>query len=142
MVFVTSDGKIETLYAGQARVLAKGEEYELATSGDADAELLVCQGPDYEATCEHITQATQTNPVMTHSPKEAPSRDSRVDPEKAKKQAKMIKAARDKRRQPVPKKTVTNEMGEEVPAPSGTAPLAGQSVVGINPKPVGAGGYE
>lgn len=142
MLYVTSGGKIETLYAGQACALPKGTEYELATSGDTDVELLICQGPNYEETCEHITQATQTNPVMATVPKEAPSRDSRVSSEKAKKQAMLIKAAREKRRQPIPKKTVTNELGEEVPAPAGKAPLPGQTVTGVNPNPVGAGGYE
>jgi mannose-6-phosphate isomerase-like protein (cupin superfamily) len=141
MLFVTRDSQITTLYAGQAVVMEKGSEYELATSGDTDAELLVCQGANYAATVEQVTQPTKTNPVMTQGPKEAPSRDSRVDPERAKQTALMMKADRERRKQPVQKKTVVNELGQEVPAPSGKAPLPGQSVIGINPKPVGAGGY-
>lgn len=143
-MYLMRDGQIQTFYAGQAAVLPKGTEYELATSGDTDAELLICQGPQYEESVEHITQATETNPVMAQIPKEAPSRDTRVDPEKARQIAKKMQAdrvAREKKRQPVPKKTVTNELGEEVPPPSGQAPLAGQTVIGVNPKPVGAGGY-
>jgi len=140
-VFYTSDGQINQLHTGQAAVFPKGTEYELSTSGDTDAELLICQGAKYEESLEHITQSMKNNPLMTQVPKEAPSRDSRVDPDKGKKQAQMIAAARTKRRQPVPKKTVINELGEEVPAPHGKVPLPGQAVIGMNPKPVGAGGY-
>lgn len=145
MIFITKDQEIHTLHTGQAAALEKGTEYELATSGDTDAELLVCQGPKYEDSLERISQPTANNTRQINIPKEAPPRDARVNAEQSKKIAKQMQAEREDRirkRQPVPKKTVTNELGEEVPAPRGSAPLPGQAVTGVNPKPVGAGGYE
>jgi mannose-6-phosphate isomerase-like protein (cupin superfamily) len=144
-LYITCDNEIRTLYAGQAISLPKGTEYELATSGDMDVELLVCQGPSYEDTLEQITAPLASGPGLLNIPKEAPSREDRVDPEKSKRTAERIRADRKQRiesRKPVPKKTVTNELGQEVPPPSNQkAPLPGQQVTGANLKPVGAGGY-
>lgn len=144
MIFLTMDSQILTFQTGQAVVLPKGTKYELATSGDTDAELLICEGPNYSKTVEQITDPLSVV-VPTSLPQEAPLRSDRVDSERAKRAAEQMRAERKAqrdRRQPVATKTITNELGETVPAPSGKRqPLAGQQVLGTNPRPVGAGGY-
>jgi len=144
-LFVTRDTEIIALQNGQAMAFAKGEEYELSTSVDTDAELLVCQGPKYLDSIENLTNPLSNAVAVLPSPNAAPPRTERVDPSKAKEQAEKMKAeriAQRDKRNPVPGKKVQNELGEDVPPPSHRrAPLPGQTVTGASPMPVGAGGY-
>jgi mannose-6-phosphate isomerase-like protein (cupin superfamily) len=145
-LYVTVDGEIKTILTGQAYALLRDTEYELSSSGDTDVEVLICQNAGYEDTVEYITQPTATNPVMANtSPQELPPRNV-VSKEKAKRIAEDMKRQRDARteakKSPVKRGTVENELGEQVPPPvDKRIPLSGQQVVGVNPMPVGAGGY-
>lgn len=135
MVYITIDGQANEIQTGQGFAIPKGMVYELATTGTTDAEVLFCQGPDYEKNIEQVSKAVKTNTVnVVPEPKAAPVRTPRRKPQ-AQAAAEKIEAERARR---AAKKRQAAEPGtpkDERP------PLATQQVVGVNPSPVGAGGY-
>lgn len=136
MIYVTIDGQVNEIQTGQGFAIPKGTVYELATSGTTDAEVLFCQGPDYDKSIEQVSEAVKNNAVnVVPEPQAAPIvRTPRRKPQ-AQMAAERIEAQRAKR---AAKKQQVADPGtprDERP------PLATQQVVGVNPKPVGAGGY-
>lgn len=136
MVFVTIDGHANEIHTGQGFAIPKGTTYELATSGTTDAEVLFCQGPDYEKNIEQVSEAIKTNTVnVSPEPQAAPVvRTPRRKPQ-AQMAAERIEAQRAKRASKKQQAAMPGTPKDERP------PLATQQVVGVNPKPVGAGGY-
>lgn len=152
MVFLTIGSEVFELRAGSSYSFPKGVEYQLATSGDFDAEVIFCQGVDYEENIEQLTPPDLNAVTKTRLPTEPLPGPPRVDNGKAQEQAERIKARRAARE--VRKKLALQNSGgaEEAASPEaqvkktppprrGRAPLAAQQVVGVNPRPIGAGGY-
>lgn len=153
-LFLTIDGEIIELRAGMSGSIARGKEYEMATAGDTDAEVVFCQGPDYEGNVEVLSESTAINAVAKAifaeaSPQTMP-RGFRHS--KAQAQAEVILAqrrARQARRRPKqgmqPGMTAGQMAAAQAPVqrtpPPLRAPLPGQAVTGVNPQPVGAAGY-
>lgn len=130
MVFVTFGEETIQVQTGQGHALPKGVEYALATSGSSDAEILFCQGADYDKNATQISDPQKTSATAAApEPRAAPQREARSSQSAA--QAAKIEADRAERekvkRTPVGKK-------ERVP-------LSSQVVIGTNPRPIGAGGY-
>jgi mannose-6-phosphate isomerase-like protein (cupin superfamily) len=154
-LFVTVDKEIIELRSGMSISVARDKEYEMATSGDTDAEVILCQGPEYEDGIEVIAATAAVNAVSQAifaeaNPQAAP-RSMRSS--KAEAQAQILLAqrrARQARRRPnqqVPQPgaspgqiAAANAPVTRTPPPQ-RAPLPGQAVTGVNPMPVGAGGY-
>lgn len=139
-LFVLIDGQTPAeIRRNQSFSIPGGTEYELCTNATADAEVLFSQGSDYEEGVEVIEQPLEVNrEPLTELPKETEML-PRVDGEKAQATAAQIKQkrmARQKARNPAPKKNP-----DGTPAGQGRTPLAGQQVMGANPRPIGPGGY-
>lgn len=126
-LFVTSDGEINTVLTNQVCSLKSGTAYELASSGDSDVEMLVIQAKDYEKDLEKITEPNSKNSTPVVSVVERVVT-PKTNSEAAKIEAERIKSLRAERNNPVPKRPRRQ-------------PLPGQQVEGINPRPVGAGGF-
>lgn len=130
-LFVTSDGKIDSVLTNQVCSFPHGSEYEYASSGDSDVEILVIQGKDYEVDVEHVTVTSAINSQPAYPAAATKSVLPRVATDRAAAEASRLseeRAVRERNRNsrtPVPKRP----------------PLAGQQVVGVNPRPVGAGGF-
>lgn len=130
MVFVTVGEETTQVQTGQGHALPKGMEYALSTSGTGDAEVLFCQGSDYDKNVTQISEPQKISATaVAPEPKAAPQREPRSSQSAA--QAAKIeaeRAAREKvRRTPVGKKE--------------RSPLPSQVVTGVSPRPVGAAGY-
>jgi len=126
-MFVTMGGEVISVNTNQVCVFLPGMEYELASSGDSDVELLVSQSGGYEEGLIHITESSATNsrPLSRHLPSEPTATNARVSPDRAVAAAEQIRAGRTERRvKPVPRR----------------ASLPGQVIQGVNPRPVGAAG--
>jgi len=130
VVFVTIGEDTDQIQTGQGFSILKGTEYALATAGTTDAEVLLCQGTDYDQKVIQVSDPQKVSAIAVVSePVAAPQRESRSS--KSAEQAAKIESdrtAREKvRRTPVGRKE--------------RAPLASQTVTGVNPRPVGAAGY-
>lgn len=126
---MVNGGSAQELVSTQSIALGRGVAYEVATSGTEDAELIVCQGHDYSKDVEHITMPGSVTAIQkAASPVFAPQIVRRSESQ-AYHQAEIIGAAKESAR-----KTARTPY-------HGRAPLAGQQVVGLNPRPIGAGGF-
>jgi hypothetical protein len=128
-LFVTSNGETTKVVTNQVCSLQHGTEYELASSGDNDVEMLVVQGEGYEEDLVHISEATTGNAIPAMRQTYSLGTRSRASTERAQQTAEQLKSERDTlmrtRVSPVPKRP----------------PLPGQMVMGANPRPIGAGGF-
>jgi hypothetical protein len=150
-IFLTIDEKVISLKFGESYSLEAGVEYQIATSGSFDAEVILCQGPDYEESVEQISEPQAVNADMhLPLPSEIRPKQPLVDPSQAMMQAGIQQFHRERReaarRQAAARPATTSDgtttAGDVVrtPPPS-RAPLAGQAVQGTNLQPIGAGGY-
>ena len=161
-IFVTVGSEVFELTTGSSYAFPKGTEYQLSTAGDFDSEVVFCQGPDYEEMIEQLTPPDAVNvSTSIKLPDEIRSSLPKVDRDKAQMHAERIQAdrkARDHRRKQAlvdpsseesvaaPAEVATADEGDAPvkktpPPPRGHTPLSGQSVEGVNPRPIGAGGY-
>jgi mannose-6-phosphate isomerase-like protein (cupin superfamily) len=149
-LFATVDGEIAELRPGQSLSIARGQTYELATSGTDDAEVLFSQGSDYEKNVEVISEAGAANAqAVTIFAAEAPQRPPRSNSAKAMEHAQQLlqqRHIREARRRPNQQQQQQGQVpqapvGQKQTPPSKRPPLPGQAVTGVNPQPVGAGGY-
>lgn len=153
-IFLTISSEVVHLRAGDSYAISAGVEYQLATSGNYDAEVIFCQGPEYEETLIQVTEPQAVN-VTGHLPLPKDVSDfpyQQVSRERAMQQAQMEQAKREHREQlrkqeanrsqSVQENEGANPQAREavVRAP-GRAPTAGQQVQGVNPRPVGASGF-
>jgi hypothetical protein len=128
-LFVSTDEGTATVNTGRTFGIKKGVEYALATSGTTDCEVLFCQGKDYDSNMDQITPATYNASLSALvAPKQNGDQPKRRSDSKAQDQAAQIGASRRQKR----------EQHEQIKS---RAPLPGQTVVGVNPKPVGSTGY-
>jgi hypothetical protein len=128
-VFVLTTGGTQSLTANQTITFEAGVEYGLATSGVVDAEMYFCQDADYQKDLVQVSppEAVNIDLGAFAAPDGGASRVYREN-SPAQAQAKMMADEKAARRTPTAR----------VPK----APLPGQTVVGMNPRPVGAGGYK
>lgn len=129
-VFVTIGEVTDQIQTGQSFAVPKDTEYVLATAGSTDAEVLFCQGADYDKNVTQISDPQKTSAAaVSPEPKAPPQREARSTQSAV--QAAKIEAERTARekvkRTPVGKKE--------------RAPLPSQVVTGVSPRPVGAAGY-
>jgi mannose-6-phosphate isomerase-like protein (cupin superfamily) len=126
-LFVTSKSEIQTVLANQVCFLESGVSYELSSSGDSDVELLVIQEFDYEEDLEHITEPSVGNSkaILSVFEREVIPR-SKSDA--AIKEAERIN-------------TIRAERAAGPNRPPKRPPLPGQTMQGVNPRPIGAGGF-
>jgi hypothetical protein len=142
---VTNEGQINRVLMNQVCSFPHGNEYEFASSGDSDVEILVIQENDYESGLEHITESATNAQAVSPFIDVTPAL-PRISSEKAEAEAARIKEERAAiernkgRRSPVPKK-VDEVLPTAASRPGGRPPLPGQQVIGVNPRPVGAGGF-
>jgi len=128
-LFVAVDGKTpEEVGVHQSVVLPRGAVYELASSGTEDTELIICQGPDYFSKIEKLSLGHTNTIQQAVAPAPAAPSVTRRPVSKAVAQATALSSAKE-------------EVKVRRVAAQKRAPLAGQQVTGINPKPVGAGGF-
>jgi hypothetical protein len=132
-IFVMLSGNQDpvVLNAHQTFSLEKGVTYRLATSGTVDAELLFCQGAGYEASVEHVSAPGSLNQHQAFRPAEPSNEVPRRSPEVIKQHAE-VAAKLQTEKQAARKAPVRKPI---------RAPLSGQTVIGVNPKPIGVGGY-
>jgi len=128
-LFVLVGEETTPVDAHQAFTVEAGVEYMLATSGTGDVEILVCQSANYEKDLNHVTPPEAVNVVANMGPvrpdsETRPHRDGSMAQQQA---AQIAEERAQKRSGRTPVK--------------GRAPLPGQQVVGVNPRPVGAGGF-
>lgn len=150
-LFITHEGEVTTVLMNQVCTFTRGSEYELASPGDSDVELLIIQGKDYDTDLIHITEPGAINDRAAAPFHESSTTLSRVTTEKAEQAATRLleeRAAKERnrnKRSPVPKRANEVAMPGSSPQaqsmPGGRAPLAGQQVVGVNPRPLGAHGF-
>ncbi len=126
-VFVEIKKELITLKTGQSITFPRKEEYSVSTSNETDAEVLFCQSPNYTKKMKLISEpelftentvdlATQANGKI-----KIPSR-RKVS--KAQEQALKIKSDRISRRKQVVEKASKPSL------------LSGQTVQGVNPRPI------
>lgn len=128
-LFVNINGNIQQMGSTQSIALGRGVVYEMATSGTEDAELIICQGHDYNKDLKQVSAPGSVNTIaMAAEPHEAPQVVRRPE-SKAQQQAAQIGAEREAKR-----KTARTPF-------QGRAPLPGQQMTGINPRPMGASGF-
>jgi len=147
-IYVTINSENFELKTGSSYAFPKGTEYQLATSGDFDAEVIFCQGSDYE---EYVEQLTPPDSVSVVSSIKLPTEPKptlpMVNTEKAQQYAEKLQAqrkAKETQRKQALQGQVESEDGpvKKTPPPSkGRAPLSGQQVEGVSPRPVGARGF-
>jgi len=126
-LFVLVGDQSVMLVAHQAITLDPKVEYVLGTSGTGDAELYLCQDADYEKDLVTVSpsEAININPSAFAIKDESAPRERRAD-SMARQQAEEMAARKESRRTPMTKSR---------------APLPGQQVEGVNPRPIGASGY-
>lgn len=150
LLYVTIGEELFELRAGSSYSFPAGTEYQLATSGDFDSEVIFCQGPDYEDNLEQLSPPDAVSASMSLKlPVEAQPSLPLVDRDKARMQAEKIKE--DRRLREAHRKQAMNQEGspsgdgtpkKKTPPPArGRSPLSGQQVEGVNPRPIGAAGY-
>jgi len=156
-LFITTGGEVAHLHSGASLALPKGIEYQIATSGTADAELIFCQGSDYENSLEQISDPEAVNAETKMNlvePSDTPARE-KVSAESTRKYAEKMQEQRhqrdvDRRRglsRVVDEQSAAATSGAEAvvtATPRRTPPrrvLPGQQVQGVNPRPMGAAGF-
>lgn len=150
-IYLTIGKEIIPLRQGESYSLEAGLEYQLATSGSFDSEVMFCQGPNYEETLEQLSEPQAINSNMhLPMPQEADPDKARVDGSQAQLQAQIQQFHRQRRDakkkiaagRPTSSADGVATAGDVIrtPPPS-RAPLPGQQVQGTNPRPVGAGGF-
>lgn len=155
-LYITVGETTAVLKAGDSYSLPAGMEYQIGTSGSFDTEVLFCQGADYEETLEQLTppQAINTEMLMRMPEEESRSHTSFDPISRAKAQEHAQRLAHEKHQREVARRQAAmNKTGAassepaadgsvaKTPPPTKRAPLPGQQVQGVNPRPVGAGGY-
>lgn len=161
-IFVTVNGHQTRLHGGLSFSLPKNTEYEMATSGVGDVELIFCQGPNYEETLEQLTAPEAVNAQTDVSLPSGLQRAERVPSEQARRYAEQQASQRHQRelqrreivkgRQPQHPMTAEESVQADAAAiaeaaegssrrPPRRPPLAGQTVIGVNPRPIGASGF-
>lgn len=156
-LYITVGDKVAVLKAGDSYSLPAGLEYQLSTSGSFDTEVMFCQGPKYEDTLNQLTNPEAVNAdLLLKLPDEVVQQQTSFDPiSRMKTQQHAERLAHEHHRREVSRrqtafgksvsdKSETASSGSEVakaPISGRKAPLAGQQVVGVNPRPIGAGGY-
>jgi mannose-6-phosphate isomerase-like protein (cupin superfamily) len=150
LLYVTIGEEMFELQAGSSYSFPMGTEYQLATSGDFDSEVIFCQGPDYEDNLKQLSPPDAVSASMSLKlPAEVQPSLPMVDRSKAQEHAEKIKENR--RLREAQRKQAMNQEGssssdgapkKKTPPPArGRAPLSGQQVGGVNPRPIGASGY-
>ena len=150
-IYLTLEENIIPLRAGESYSLEAGLEYQLATSGSFDAEVMFCQGPDYEETLEQLSEPQALNASMNMPlPRETGPAQPRVDGSQAMLQAQIQQFHRQRRMadqnrsagRPSSSADGATTAGDvrRTPPPS-RAPLPGQQMIGTNPRPIGSGGF-
>lgn len=150
-IFVQINGNTARMRAGHAIALPSKTKYTLATSGTQDAEVIFCQGANYEKGLSQLTEPTlndftkMVDAVNTEPHRVAPTSS------KAREQAERIEASRrqremQKRAAQSGQQVQTGQAGTQQDqsvqkTPPRRAPLAGQQVQGVNPRPIGAAGF-
>jgi mannose-6-phosphate isomerase-like protein (cupin superfamily) len=149
-LFVQINGTTARLRPGNAIAIPAGTEYSLATSGTTDAEVIFCQGAGYEDSLEQLSDpclndVTRMLDVVEVDRALAPSTS-----DKARAQAERIEAERRQREaakrsaqsgQQVQQSGGTSQEAVVAKTPPRRAPLTGQQVQGMSPRPIGASGY-
>lgn len=156
-LFVAVGGEVTHLTYGLSYSIPKGTEYQLATSGTLDAEVLFCQGPEYEKGLEQLSELQsvniETKMLLTDS-SEIPRREKR-SVEAARKHAEQVQEER-RLRDVARRQGLSRVVDEQSLAASNGAEavttavrrsppkrmLPGQQVQGVNPRPVGAAGFD
>ena len=144
-LFIVSDGKIDSAVANQVCSFPKNVEYEFASSGESDVEILVIQESGYAKDLEQITPSEAVNshavtPFLDHQPSLPKVSSERAEAEAARlREARMTKNREKRQRSPVPKRV--NDTTPVATMPTNRPALTGQQVVGVNPRPIGAGGF-
>jgi len=128
-LYVVLSGETQELIANQSIALVCGVPYGLATSGTEDVELIVCWGHDYLKEIKQVSTPEATNVIPKAAAPIAVPHISRRSESMAQQQAVQLGAAKEEKRK-----------ASRTPF-QGRAPLAGQQVVGLNPRPVGAAGF-
>lgn len=157
-LYITVGDEVAVLKSGDSYSLPAKLEYQFGTSGSFDTEVMFCQGPKYEDTLEQLVDSEATNAdLLLKLPNEVAPQQTSFDPiSRAKAQQHADKLAYDRHRREIIRRQAasgkstadlnseTVSSGSEVvkaPTSGRKAPLAGQQVVGVNPRPIGAGGY-
>lgn len=144
-LFINSNGKIDSAIANQVCSFPKNVEYEFASSGDSDVELLVIQEAGYAKDLEQITPSEAVNshaasPFIERQPSSPRIPSERAEAEAVRlREARMTKNREKRQRSPVPKRV--NETTPVAITPTNQPLLPGQQLVGVNPRPIGAGGF-
>jgi hypothetical protein len=156
-VFIVISGDVIPVSAGSSFALLRGVEYQIATSGTLDAEVLFCQGPDYESDLEQLVDPqavnSETKMLFAKTPETQARTKSNSDvtrkyAEKLQEERRQRNIAKDRAinhpEQVVEKPAPSSNDGSVVVKPSRRTPprrvLAGQQVQGVNPRPLGAAG--
>ena len=136
------DKDIIKLTQGQVFAFPRKTEYQLATSGLGDAEVLFCQGTNYEEglTCISVAATNQVPSVKEVIEREKAAIRNRVPGAKAKQQAAKIASRRKRRDQAKQSNTQVPEGGQVTPKSPPKTLLPGQQVTGRSPMPMGAAG--
>lgn len=133
----------ETIGQGSVFVAEKGMCYELASFGDSDVELLIIQDHNYDDDLEQITESFSSNQTKTTlTVTETSVRQRRTESSKAMQQAQMMQYQKQLRQRQLGKSTkIDNPNADAVLARSGRQRtdqlLPGQTVLGVNPQPMG-----
>jgi mannose-6-phosphate isomerase-like protein (cupin superfamily) len=125
-LFILIHGEIVTVRDGQSYAIPKGTEYELSSDMGVDAEVIICQGRNYEEELEIIRKSDASNPIPSTPMPKQDNTPRREPTGKAMEAAQMIAAEKMKRqaaRSPVKKKVPDT--------------LPGQNLPGANLKPMG-----
>lgn len=155
-LYVTMNDETVHLRSGSSFILPKGIEYKIATSGTLDAEIIFCQGANYEKDLEQRSEPeaiSAETKMSSVGDDDVPVR-QKTSTEQTRQQAEKIAEERRQRdiakRQGLPRvvdeQSLAATSGAESvapPSPRRTPPrrvLPGQQVTGVNPRPMGAGG--
>jgi len=153
-LYITIGDETAVLKSGDSYSLTAGMEYQIGTSGNYDTEVMFCQGPNYEETIEQLTPPQAINSeLLMRLPEEDPQQ-SLFDPEsRARAQEHATLLAKERHQREVARRQGATGQGHQgapgepavevgkTPPPTRRSPLPGQQVRGVNPRPVGAGGY-
>lgn len=142
-LYITVDDMQFEITAGQAYSIPKKTEYEMASMGVGDTEVLFSQGADYEKDLKQITKPgaynVNTNTILPSVNDE--NQPIKVDRSRAKQTAEKIQQERIRINREKRQALGAPADGEAPKPVKKRPPLPGQVVEGSNPKPIGAGGY-
>jgi uncharacterized cupin superfamily protein len=156
-LFLTINGEVVHLRSGSSFAIPKGIEYQIATSGTLDAEIIFCQGSKYEEDLEQRSDPESVNTdtrVSLPNTEQAPTTRVKTSEEATRKQAEKMQEDRHRREvarrqglsRVVDEQSTASTSGAEAvtASPRRTPPrrvLPGQQVQGVNPRPMGASGF-